>query len=135
MSTTPPRDWKMIEVNDVLTFWVPPDAEAKDLQPIDSIFGVIKGSGYEIVYDYGRFAEQIESYEERSGYSSRARIVSGQHAQEVSFQDTEENLEMPVVRILQVPSRRGNTFTLRISCMDEATCEISDNVFDSITFN
>jgi hypothetical protein len=129
-----PPDWKPIEVTDDLTFFVPPDAQEEEVQPIDSIFGIVNGPGYQIIYDYGRFSEAVDTYQDRPDFRSKSRKMDGWQAHEVSFEDAEESPERPFVRLLQIPHKGPNTFTLRVSCVDEDTCRVADLIFDSVSF-
>jgi hypothetical protein len=133
MTPTSTDKWKVVQVDEVLTFRVPLDAEEQNLQAVDTVADVINGPGYEIMYEYGQFGGRIDQYKSQPGYTTKERIVDGHRAQEASFRALSQNSELSVVHMLQIALDQGNIFTLRLSCVDEATCDIHNELFDSIT--
>jgi hypothetical protein len=130
MSGTP-DDWQAVRVGDGAALAVPADATEQPLQPIDSVIGMLRGDGYEVVYDFGRSAEDLTLYEQEPGFHSRPRTVDGRPAVEVGFR--RDQGPWRVVRILQ--ARDGaETLTVRLSCTDEKTSAIGDDLFDSVRF-
>ena len=132
MTPTSTNNWKVVQIDGVLTFRIPPDAEEQNLQAVDTVADVINGPGYEIMYEYGQFGRRIGHYKSQPGYTTRERIVDGQRAQEASFRVLSQNSKLPVVHMLQIMLDQGNTFTVRLSCVDDATCDIHNELFDSI---
>ena len=125
--------WRTVALGTVLTFRVPPLAQEKPVQPVDSLFGIVEGDGYQVVYDYGRFGERVEEYRDRPGYSISARRIGHRKAQMATFEDREANPLLPFARLLRVEDG-SNALTLRVSCSDEATCSLADLIFDSVEF-
>jgi hypothetical protein len=126
-----PEGWQRIELDDAVRLAVPPDAVAQNVQPIDSIFGILRGEGYEVVYDYGRSGDDLTMYADEAGFSERSRDVEGRPGTEVSLRGQGD--PWTDVRILQV--RDGsNVLTVRMSCIDEETCRAADVLFDSVRF-
>jgi hypothetical protein len=130
-STPLPEGWQRIELDDAVSLALPPDAVAQSVQPIDSIFGILRGEGYEVVYDYGRSGDDFSLYADEAGFSRRSRDVEGRRATEVSFRGQGD--PWTDVRILQVRDGR-NVLTVRMSCTDEETCRAADVLFDSVRF-
>ena len=128
---TTPVGWHQVELDDVASFAVPPDASEQDLQPLDSIFGVLRGEGYEVSYDYGRFGEDLAAYRDQPGFTREVREVAGRAGEHVTFRGNGNPWE--VVRIISVPDDR-NQLTIRVSCADDETCRLADDVFDSVQF-
>ena len=126
-----PEGWRRIALDDAVRLAVPPDAQAQSVQPIDSIFGILRGEGYEVVYDYGRSGDDLSLYADEAGFSERSRDVEGRRGTEVSLR--EQGDPWAVVRILQVQDGR-NVLTVRMSCIDEETCRAADVLFDSVRF-
>jgi len=126
-----PEGWRRVEIDAVASLAAPPDMVAQSVQPIDSIFGILRGEHDELVYDYGRYGEDLSSYADQAGFSSRSRDVEGRQGREVSFRM--QGGSSNIVRILQVPDR-GKVLTIRMSCTDEETCRSADAVFDSLRF-
>ena len=133
MSPTSVEDWKVVQVDGALTFRVPADAEEQHLQAVDTVADLINGPGYEIMYEYGQFGATIDQYRSRPGFAAKERTVDGHRAQEASFRAATQNSGLPVVHLLQIRLEDSNVFTLRLSCVDEATCGIYDELFDSVT--
>jgi hypothetical protein len=130
MSSTP-EGWRAVRVGDGAALSVPSDATEQSLQPIDSVMGVLHGDGYEVVYDFGRSAEDLGLYTGEPGYTSRSRTVGGRSGVEVTFEAA--GSPWRVVRILQARDDE-NTLTVRVSCVDEKVCRMADDVFDSVRF-
>jgi hypothetical protein len=128
---TTPTGWRVIRLGDAAALAVPPDAHDLSVQPVDSIFGVLRGDAYEVMYDYGRSGEQLAAYEDRPGYTRRSRTVDGRAGTEVSFQANEK--PRGVIRILQAQDGR-NVLTVRVSCVNDDTCRLADSLFDSVRF-
>lgn len=126
---TTPAGWRPVKLGDAVTFAVPPDARDQDVQPIDSIFGIIRGDGYEVIYDYGRSGEQLSAHEGQLGYTRRSRSVDERTGVEVSFQA--DGKPWGVVRILQVQDGR-NVLTIWVSCVDKDPCRLANDLFDSV---
>ena len=130
MSSTP-EGWRAVRVGDGAVLSVPSDAVEQSLQPIDSVIGVFHGDGYEVVYDFGRSAEDLGLYTDEPGYTSRNRTVDGRPGVEVTFETA--GPPSRVVHILQVPDGDA-TLTVRVSCVDEKVGRMTDGVFDSVRF-
>ena len=128
---TTPEGWRQFKLDDVVSFAVPADASSQDIQPIDSIFGILRGEGYEVIYDYGRFGEDLAALGDQPGYTRRSREVDGQAGEEVTFRG--DGNPWDVVRILRVEHDR-NRLTIRVSCVDDETCRLADGLFDSVRF-
>lgn len=111
---------------------VPADARDQEMQPIDSIFGVLRGDRYEVIYDYGRFGEDLAAHEAQTGYNRLSRIIDGRAASEISF--TTDATPRGVVRILQVQDG-ARILTIRVSCDNADTCRLATDLFDSVRFN
>lgn len=130
-TVTTPSGWRPITLDDAVTMAVPPDATERDVQPIDSIFGLLRGPGYEIVYDYGRFGERLSDHADRPGYTHTPRVVGGRPGTEVSFRG--DGHPWVKVRIIQV--RDGDdTLTVQMSCAEDEVCRLADLLFDSVRF-
>jgi hypothetical protein len=122
------RPWRELGLGSAVTFAVPRDAVAQDVAPVDSLFGVLRGEGYEIRYDYGRYGEDLTVLYEEPGYTQTTRDIDGHTAAEITY------LSPPgIVRLLSV-AHDHNFLTIRISCTDAATCRLADEVFASVRF-
>jgi len=128
MST--PQGWRTLDVAAV-RFAVPGDARAADIQPIDSQVGILRGSGYELIYDYGRAGESLSDNRDEPEFVMRERRIDGRAAVEVSF--TASGQPWGAVRLLQVKDG-ANTLTVRVSCVDQQACQLATAVFQSVTF-
>jgi len=126
-----PEGWQRIKLDDAVSLAVPPDAMAQSVQPIDSIFGILRGEGYEVIYDYGRSGDDLNLYAEEAGFSKRSLAIEGRRGTQVSFRGHGD--PWTAVRILQLRDGR-NVLTVRISCIDEETCGTADVMFGSIRF-
>lgn len=133
MITTSTEGWKVVDVAEGLAFRVPPDAEEQNLQSVDTVADLISGPGYEIMYEYGQFGATIDQYRSQPGFAAQERFVDGRRAEQASFRAASPASELPVVHLLQIPLEHGNVFTLRVSCVDAAACEIYPALFDSVT--
>lgn len=127
-----PPEWKTVNVENVCTFGVPPDARAQEVQPIDSIFGMLRGEGYEVIYDYGNAGEDLDASKDQPGFTKSSRNVDRRAATEVSFTGEEGSL-WSRVRILQIEDDR-NWLTIRVSCVIDDECRLAQDVFDSMQF-
>jgi len=125
--------WRTVAVGTVLTFRVPPMAREKSVRPLDSVVGIIDGDGYQITYDYGRFSERVEEYQHHSRYSVSERRVGSRKAQIASFDDPEGNPDLPFAQLLRIDDG-SNALTLRVSCADEASCSLANDILDSVEF-
>jgi hypothetical protein len=123
--------WRDITIGDVARLTVPGDAREQNVQPIDSIVGIVRGEAYEIVYDYGRYGERLETYDGRPGHTVEHRNVDGRTATEISFQGDRQ--PWSAIHILQVQDG-ANLLTIRLSCADGNPCGLADTVFDSVRF-
>jgi hypothetical protein len=130
-NVTTPAGWRLLSLDHTVTIAVPPEARAQEVQPIDSIFGILHGGGYEIIYDYGRFGEQLATYEDQPGYTRRTLRIDGRAGTEIAFRPDAQ--PWGVVRILQVQDG-ANQLTIRVSCVDDDTCQLATDVFNSIRF-
>ena len=129
---TTPEGWRSIQLGDAVTMAVPADARDQGMRPIDSIFGVLRGDGYEVIYDYGRFGEDLAGYQAQTGYKRLNRKIDGRAASEVSV--TTDSTPRGLVRILQVQDG-AKVLTIRVSCDDDVTCRLATDLFDSVRFN
>lgn len=128
---TVPPGWHTVRLESVGAFAVPPDARAQNVQPIDSIFGMLRGDGYEIIYDYGRSREDLEGPRDQPEYTRSSRSINDRDAEEVFF--ASDGKPWGRVRVLQV--RDGvNSLTIRVSCVDDDTCALAEDVFNSVRF-
>jgi hypothetical protein len=123
--------WRTLNLGKHLTFAVPPDAVAVEVRPIDSIFGVLRGDGYEIIYDCGLSGEDFAALKDQPGYTQHNRRFEGRMATEVSFRSEDKAGEM--VRILQIKDG-ANLLTIRVSCARDDTGPLAQAVFDSVKF-
>jgi len=126
-----PEGWRTVRIGDAARLAVPPDAAAHQIQPIDSIVGVYSGDGYEVVYDYGRSAEDLGLYREEPGYAAHAREVDGRPGTEISFRGRKAPWD--VIRLVQVGDGQ-DVLTVRVSAVDEAPGTLADTVFDTVRF-
>lgn len=124
-----PAGWRLLTLDNTVSFAVPADAQSQNLKPIDSIFDIVRGQGFELIYDYGRSGEDLDVFQDQPQYTKRSRKVDGRSGHEISFRP----LQKPwgVVRILQVQND-ARTLTIRISCIDENICRFVDELFDSV---
>jgi hypothetical protein len=127
--TTPP-EWRRIQLTPAIGFAVPPEAEAQQTQPIDSIFGLLRGPAYEIIYDYGRSGDPLDAERSQPGTRETMRQFGARSGRELSVEPRDSPWH--TVRILQVQDGR-NILTIRVSCTDETTCAIATTLFDSVT--
>jgi hypothetical protein len=127
-----PAEWRLIQVDDAVSLSVPPDAVAQSVQPIDSLFGMLRGDGYEIAYDYGRGGDDIEVYAEEADFHERSREVGGQRGTEISFRHSGD-APWTIVRLVRVQYGK-KVLTVRMACVDDATCRSADVLFDSVRF-
>jgi hypothetical protein len=126
----PPAGWRELEVAGA-AFAVPDAARPVDVQPIDSMVGILRGTGYEVIYDYGRAGESLTDNRDQPRFAMSRRTISGRQALEVSFEP--EGSPWRFVRMLQVQDG-VNSLTLRVSCADEKVCELATTLFDSVRF-
>lgn len=132
-SNTPREGWRTIDVGGSATFQVPPGARNTGAHGIDSAAGVLRGNGYEVVYDHGPFGERLESYENQPEHVARDRQVSGRPAVEVSFRA--DGRPLPYSRVLQVQDD-AETLTVHVSCRDADACAaVAAPIFDSVAFS
>ena len=96
----PPDDWRTVDVGGFATLQVPPDAQNTSARGIDSVAGVLRGDGYEVLYDYGRYGERLDPYVNQPDHAVRNREISGKTAVDVSFRA--DGRPLPYARILQV---------------------------------
>ena len=129
---TTPMGWRTLNLGKHLTFAVPPDAMAVDVQPIDSIFGVLRGDGYEIIYDYGLSGEDLAALKNQPGYTQQSRRFQRRIGTEVSFRSEQKPGGM--VRILQMKDG-ANLLTIRVSCARNDVGPLAQAVFDSVKFS
>ncbi|MBP2328159.1 hypothetical protein JOF56_008544 [Kibdelosporangium banguiense] len=125
-----PEGWREITLVDAVSFAVPPDAQAQDFQPVDSAFGVMRGPNYEVVYDYGRFGEDLTALTDKPEFVRTSREITGGTAAEVAFRG--DGNPWGWVRILSTQQDESNHLTIRVSCVDVAACRLADDVFNSI---
>ncbi|XVV07699.1 hypothetical protein ACQPW3_20900 [Actinosynnema sp. CA-248983] len=126
----PPEGWRVLALGDAVELAVPPDAAAVDLPPVDSVFGVLRGEGYEIVYDYGRYGEDLAELRDLPGYTQRERQVQDRTATDVAVAGSDPWRR---VRVLRVDNGLDH-LTVRVSCVDDETCAFADALFDSVRF-
>lgn len=126
-----PEGWHTVRIGDDVGFAVPPDAQAQDVQPLDSIFGMLRGDGYEVVYNYGRIGEDLSVLEEKPGYSRRNRTVDSRPGDDITFPG--DGNPWGVVRLLHVQDGR-NHLAVRVACIDDQTCLLAEDLFESIRF-
>ena len=124
-----PAGWQQIQLDDLVSLSVPPDAVTQRVQPIDSIFGMLRGEGYEIVYDYGRGGDDLEVYAEEEGFHRKSREVGAKRGTEISFRPA--GGPWTLVRLVQVQHGR-KVLTVRMACADEETCRSADVLFNSV---
>ena len=93
--------------------------------------GILRGSGYELIYDYGRAGESLDDNRHEPGFLRCTRTIDGRSAVEVSF--TPAGQPWSAVRLLQVQDR-SNSLTIRVSCVDQPTCQLATPLFDSVKF-
>lgn len=126
-----PAGRRLLTLDNAVSFVVPLEAQSQHVKPIDSIFDILRGAEFEVIYDYGRSGEDLDAYQDQPHYTRRRREVDGQPGHEISFKPDQD--PWGIVRILQV--RNGSqTLTIRISCSDEKSCQIADELFDSVAF-
>lgn len=126
-----PAGWRLLTLDNTVSFAVPSDAQSQNVKPIDSIFDILRGEGFEVIYDYGRSGEDLDAYQDEPQYTRRDREVDGRPGYEISFSPDQK--QWGVVRILQV--RNGaRTLTIRISCIDDISCQFADELFASVVF-
>jgi hypothetical protein len=126
-----PAGWRLLTLDNAVSFAVPLDAQSQNVKAIDSIFDIVRGEKFELIYDYGRSGENLDAYKDQPQYTRRSREVDGQPGHEISFKPDQN--QWAIVRVLQV--RNGShTLTIRISCSDDNSCQIADELFDSVVF-
>ncbi|WP_309111048.1 hypothetical protein [Saccharothrix sp.] len=126
----PPEGWRVLRLGDAVELAVPPDAAAVEMPPVDSVFGVLRGEGYEIVYDYGRYGEDLAELRDQPGYASRERQVQERTATDIEVAGSDPWRRVRVLRVDNGP----NQLTVRVSCADDETCALADTLFDSVRF-
>lgn len=125
-----PEGWREITLGDAVSFAVPPDARTENARPVDSEFGVLRGENYEVVYDYGRYGEDLSALTGKPGFTRTAREVDGRAATEVAFRG--DGNPWDFVRLLTLMPDESNHLTIRVSCVDETTCRLAGDVFRSV---
>ncbi|MBE8518303.1 hypothetical protein ILP97_12410 [Amycolatopsis sp. H6(2020)] len=125
-----PDGWREITLGGTVGFAVPPDAQPQNVQSVDSDFGILRGAAYEVVYDHGRYGEDLAVLAEKPGFTRKSREVGGRAAEEITFRG--DGRPWQVVRLLSTQQDPPNTTTIRVSCSDDDTCRLADSVFDSI---
>ena len=125
-----PTSWRVVDIGDVAVVNVPADAHDRNVQPIDSIAGIIDGRGYEVVYEYGPHG-RIGGSEKEQGHVIRDREVDGRTGTEASYRADGD--PWSIVRVLQLQDGK-DALSVTISCLDEETCQIADTIFDSVKF-
>ena len=126
----PSDDWRTVDVGGFATLRMPSDAQDTGARGIDSVAGVLRGDGYEVVYDHGRHGERLDPYVNQPDHAMRTREISGKAAVDVSFRA--KGRPLPYARILQVQNGL-ETLTVHVSCIDADTCRVADRIFDSVT--
>jgi hypothetical protein len=129
-NVTKPEGWREITLGDAVSFAVPPDAQAQEAQPVDSAFGVLRGPNYEVVYDYGRYGDDLTALADKPGFVRTTREINTGSATEVTFRG--DGNPWGLVRVLSTQQDESNHLTIRVSCVDAATCGLADNVFNSV---
>ncbi|KOX18416.1 hypothetical protein ADK67_37135 [Saccharothrix sp. NRRL B-16348] len=127
----PPEGWRVLRLGDAVELAVPPDAAEVDLPPVDSVFGVLRGEGYEVVYDYGRYGEDLADLRDLPGYTRRERQVQARTATDIAVAGAGDPWRR--VRVLRVDNDRDQ-LTVRVSCVDDRTCALADTLFDLVRF-
>jgi hypothetical protein len=127
--STTDAGWRCIQIGDAATLAVPKDAQNKDVHAVDSVFGVLAGDGYEVVYDYANVGEDLNAYEDEAEFTQNTRTVSGLIGTEISFEGNGE--PWTKVQILQLPVA-GKVLTVRASCVNENTCQTAERVLESV---
>jgi hypothetical protein len=127
---TKPDGWREITLGDSVSFAVPADVTAQNVQPADSQFGILRGTDYEVVYDYGRYGEDLSALADKPGFTRATREVAAREATEVSFRG--DGNPWGYVRLMTMRPDESTHLTIRVSCADEATCRMADEVFDSV---
>jgi hypothetical protein len=125
----PPESWQVVDIGDVATIEVPASARDRNVQPIDSIVGILDGDGYEVLYEYGIYGRPGVAM--GAGQVSRDRTIDGRAGMETSYRTAGDPWKM--VRILQLQDGR-NVLSVQVSCLDETTCALADRIFDSVSF-
>ncbi|MGY1617386.1 hypothetical protein ACI797_11670 [Geodermatophilus sp. SYSU D00691] len=126
--TRPDEAWRVVGIGDVASITAPRDAREQQVQPLDSVVGILEGDGYEILYEYGRYGGR----EGGGDPAARSRAVGDRTATETSPRVAAGG-PWKVVRVLDVPDG-DNVLTVRVSCVDERTCRLADRIFDSVRF-
>ena len=126
-----PTNGRPVAIGDVATIDVPEGARDRNVQPIDSIVGILDGDGYEIMYEYGPYT-RIGGFEEEQDLVTRDRTIDGRTGVETSYRAADG--PWTVVRLLQL--RDGaDVLSVQVSCLDQNICEFAGEVFDSVRFS
>jgi hypothetical protein len=114
----------------VATINVPEGARDRDVQPIDSIVGILDGDGYEIMYEYGPYT-RIGGFEGKQDLVTRDRTIDGRTGVEASYRAADG--PWTVVRVLQLQDG-ADVLSVQVSCLDPDICQFAGEVFDSVRF-
>jgi hypothetical protein len=103
----------------------------RNVQPIDSIVGILDGDGYEITYEYGPFT-RVGGFGNKLDHVTRDRTIDGRTGVETSYRATDG--PWTVVRVLQL--RDGaDVLSVQVSCLDQDICGLAAEVFGSVKFS
>jgi len=132
-SGSAPADWRtigvtrVVAVQRVLTFAVPPDMNEISVQGVDSLVKAYRSPTIELSLDYGRYSDPLK-YDDKPGYKRSDTVIDGRSAYIVTFED---------VVALHVPSVRPlgrDRLTLFARCRNAEACEQVQQLFRSLRF-
>ena len=126
-----PAGWQLIELEPGIAFAVPPSAMRGAGTALDSNAGYfdVEG-GCRITFDLGEFGESLDDYQGEIGFAKTKRRLATRSAIEVGFQPGDEDFGW--ARIMQVDLGGRRTLTIRVSCPTRTSCNLADDVFDSV---
>jgi len=132
-SKSKPAGWKtlsvmrVVAVERVLGFAVPPDMEEIPVQGVDSLAKAYRSPMIELNLGYGRFSDPL-NYSDKPGYTRSETVIDGRSAYIITFEDVVA-LHVPKVYLLS-----AERLTLSARCKDDHAREQVMQLFRTIRF-
>ena len=87
----PPADWVQVEARGYFTFWIPNTLVEQTVRGTDSYVGLWKGSGLEVLFDYGMYSGGMDSRISARPHTEAVDDSSGRRGTIVTYVDDEGN--------------------------------------------